>query len=438
MPTNLNNIPGFLRDVKSPYEVPDGYFNQLEKDILGKTTQSGSTGNNYFNWQNYLIWGTAVSIIGLVTVWGILTFSGDKKVNLVRNEKTSTHTTVKNNPVINVDAITVDFSNSVESELTYTISGNSEDLKIAVVVNPSYNESDIFMAIRKLPFEKDILSKIEAKFMSRYQEYKLIAEVQPSKKPTSSSKNENYIVLNPGSTMKIQSDTQRSSEFTFKLPQKICSEGEVMLDATLPGGDFTYSWNTGAKSAVLKVNKSGIYQITATSKKKNGSKITGSVDVKILPKPSEVKTHMVIGCVGTPVELNLGINNPEYKVFWNGLNSFDNMVTVNDPGLYVAVIEGCKLYVDSFYVNFTHCDVFIPNAMSPNGDGMNETFVIQNIDKFPGTEISIFNRAGQMIYSNPNYDNSWNAENQPDGTYFYKIKFPDGIVQNGAISVLRK
>ena len=46
MPTNLNNIPGFLRDVKSPYEVPDGYFNQLEKDILGKTTQSGSAGNN--------------------------------------------------------------------------------------------------------------------------------------------------------------------------------------------------------------------------------------------------------------------------------------------------------------------------------------------------------------------------------------------------------
>lgn len=437
MPTNLNNIPDFLRDVKNPYEVPDGYFDRLEKDILDQTTQGGnSTGNSRFNWQNYLIWSAAVAVVGFVSVWTILKFTDPDTVT--PTQAIHPKAEVVENPEFSTAGISVDFSTSIESELSYTVSGDVENLKISVIVNPSYAENDIFMAIRRLPFDKEVLTRIEAKFLNRYNEYHLVASSPSLKNKISSSKNENYIVLSPGSTMKIPSDTMRSSEFTFKLPQKICSEGEVMLDATLPGGDFSYSWNTGDKSAVLKVNKSGIYQITATSKKKNGSKITGSVDVKILPKPDGVKTHMVIGCVGTPVELNLGIDNPDYKIFWNGLNSFDKTVTVNDPGLYVAVVEGCRLYVDSFYVNFTHCDVFIPNAMSPNGDGINETFTIQNIDRYPGTEISIFNRAGQKVYSNPNYDNSWAAENQPEGTYFYKIKFPDGIVQNGAITVLRK
>lgn len=437
MPVNLNNIPDFLRDIKNPYKVPDDYFDHLESDIMQSIPKdnipSTTVGNH---WGSYLLWSAAGLFVAILSIWGLSTLyqSSPNENTLISNDSVYTPEQLNSSS----SAVTIEFSNSIDSEVNYSISGDNENLKISVIVNPSYSQSEIFIAISRLPFEKAIISRVEAQFLKSYQEYELVSNQKNLNLASSSSKNENYIVLSPGSTMKIPSDTIRSSEFTFKLPQKICSEGEVMLDATLPGGDFNYSWSTGDKSPVLKVNKSGIYQITATSKKKGTAKISGSVDVKILPKPSSVKSHMVIGCVGNPVELSVGIDNPDYKIFWNGLNSFNRTVSVNDPGLYVAVIEGCKLYVDSFYVNFTHCEVFIPNAFSPNNDGLNDTFVIQNIEKFPGTELNVFNRAGQLIYTNLNYDNSWKADNQTDGTYYYKIKFPDGIVQNGAISVLRK
>ena len=59
--------------------------------------------------------------------------------------------------------------------------------------------------------------------------------------------------------------------------------------------------------------------------------------------------------------------------------------------------------------------------MSPNGDGDNDFFVIQNIEFFKGNILNIYNRWGNLLYETTDYQNDWAGDGAPDGTYFYTL-----------------
>ncbi len=78
-------------------------------------------------------------------------------------------------------------------------------------------------------------------------------------------------------------------------------------------------------------------------------------------------------------------------------------------------------------------DFEIFTAVSPNGDGINDTFIIQGIAQFPNNELSIFNRWGVEVYNKKGYNNTWGGisegratiakgEELPVGTYYYVLK----------------
>ncbi len=67
----------------------------------------------------------------------------------------------------------------------------------------------------------------------------------------------------------------------------------------------------------------------------------------------------------------------------------------------------------------------IPTAFSPNGDGMNDVFMINGIENYPDNEVRILNRWGDELFYRKAYNNSSNAFNGGDldaGTYYYAIK----------------
>lgn len=72
--------------------------------------------------------------------------------------------------------------------------------------------------------------------------------------------------------------------------------------------------------------------------------------------------------------------------------------------------------------------ILIPNTFTPNGDGLNDQFVIQGLVAFDQVEINIFNRWGNVLYAHQNYDNSWNGQGLNDGTYYYLIKVRKGSI----------
>jgi len=69
--------------------------------------------------------------------------------------------------------------------------------------------------------------------------------------------------------------------------------------------------------------------------------------------------------------------------------------------------------------------IFIPQAITPNGDGKNDLFVIKDINKFPSNRLLVYNRWETEVYSAKAYDNSWdgttNGKALPDGTYYYLL-----------------
>jgi gliding motility-associated-like protein len=85
-------------------------------------------------------------------------------------------------------------------------------------------------------------------------------------------------------------------------------------------------------------------------------------------------------------------------------------------------------------------DLRIPNVISPNGDGINDKFVIEN-GKYYNLKLSIFNRWGNRIFDSNNYQNNWPATDIADGVYFYTLTStnPKEEVKEykGSVSVVR-
>jgi gliding motility-associated-like protein len=70
--------------------------------------------------------------------------------------------------------------------------------------------------------------------------------------------------------------------------------------------------------------------------------------------------------------------------------------------------------------------ILVPNAFSPNGDGINDTWVITGLSSFPGATVDVFNRYGQLVFHSENYNKAWdgtyNGNPLPVGTYYYIIE----------------
>ncbi len=96
-------------------------------------------------------------------------------------------------------------------------------------------------------------------------------------------------------------------------------------------------------------------------------------------------------------------------------------------------------------------DIFVYNGVSPNGDGLNDVWVIDCIDNFFNNNVKIFNRSGQLVYESDYYNNDdvsfdgvgnrgiyLMGNNVPDGTYFYIIDKGDGSdARSGYLELFR-
>ena len=82
-------------------------------------------------------------------------------------------------------------------------------------------------------------------------------------------------------------------------------------------------------------------------------------------------------------------------------------------------------------------EINISQAVTPNGDGINDTWMIYNIEQHPKSVIHVFNRWGSEVFYAKNYQNNWNGfykdqtQPLPDGSYYYQIDLNgDGKVDN--------
>ncbi len=128
-----------------------------------------------------------------------------------------------------------------------------------------------------------------------------------------------------------------------------------------------------------------------------------------------------------PVQLDAGGGDGSDYYIWNNGNR-DRYLTVYESGSYSVIVgnPGCAVS-DTGYVSLCNGRLFMPNAFSPNDDGINEVFKPVTSDPSVEFEMMIFDRWGQMVFETRDIYNGWEGDFRgdpcPAGNYVWKIYY---------------
>ncbi len=161
---------------------------------------------------------------------------------------------------------------------------------------------------------------------------------------------------------------------------------------------------------------------------------TDQITVKVINKPVVDAGPDRVMVIGNPIQLNAKIEGFNYDFFWGPEEGLDDTKTLHpiisaerDITLFLKAKpkeSDCPQVVDSVHVRVLPA-LIIPNAFTPNGDGINDNWHIIPLDTYPEAIITVYNRNGRIVFRSVGYTTSWNArvDNQdlPMGTYYYTI-----------------
>jgi len=124
----------------------------------------------------------------------------------------------------------------------------------------------------------------------------------------------------------------------------------------------------------------------------------------------------------------------EYLTIGNFLDSNSiYSIQIKNYGGYQAAYY----YIDDVSLTkLPNQELNIPNIITPNSDGLNDYFVIDNLPA--NHELWVYNRWGNQVYHNANYQNEWSPPDISTGVYFYILSPPCGEPYKGTVTVVRE
>jgi gliding motility-associated-like protein len=219
----------------------------------------------------------------------------------------------------------------------------------------------------------------------------------------------------------------------------ICVGGSANLTAT---GGTSYSWtpvtglnNPNIQNPIASPTVTTTYTCTVTNA--IGCSDVDIATVTVAPSPVAIFsfTPTVIFADSSYYFLDQSTGG---AISWSWDFGDGNTSTAQNPShLYTTggTFHVCLSTTNSNGCTTTACsdvivlprDVVGPNVFTPNGDGINDVLVFQNLIYYPNTMIQIYDRWGALIYENGNYLNDWNGKKGGngaecvDGTYYYVL-----------------
>jgi gliding motility-associated-like protein len=152
--------------------------------------------------------------------------------------------------------------------------------------------------------------------------------------------------------------------------------------------------------------------------------IVKSFDIKLDPKKGTATTRQI---------------GNEYYIIYIPKDDNCSTTAIDEVAYEICNQIGC----DQAMVHITTlCDgLVVRNGFSPNDDGVNDKFVIENLVDFPNTQVAVYNRWGTRVYLSKDYKNDWkgdfNGVTLPDGTYFYQVLLENGENFTGYLQISR-
>ncbi|MEM7161022.1 MAG: gliding motility-associated C-terminal domain-containing protein [Bacteroidota bacterium] len=188
----------------------------------------------------------------------------------------------------------------------------------------------------------------------------------------------------------------------------ICEDEILTLDANNTGASFF--WQNGAQAATFDVSEAGQYYVDVIfdlTSCQNSDTI--NVSEILLPQLDFGNDTMV--CQNEVFQLNPEFAFADSIVWFNG-NTEDSYRPIAPSTYHATVFNECGIAYDEIELEFIDCscNIYIPNAISANGDGINETFkpVIDNCD-FYNYEFTLMDRWGQIVFSTNEPEEEWDG-----------------------------
>jgi len=211
------------------------------------------------------------------------------------------------------------------------------------------------------------------------------------------------------------------------------TDGSIALNAE--GGNQPYSFSIVMNEHSYSGNylsglPAGTYTLEVTDV--HGCMTTNTIQ---LVEPEQFTSSYSVGmpsCSGNNdgfIEISATGGTKPYMYGWDSYYSDVPMITGLRQGQYsVSVVDAnkCTYQVASITITDMAGDcIKIPNVFTPNGDGVNDTWIIENIEMFPDATVYVFNRWGQMLYKGTGKDEPWDGSYRghyvPAGTYLYIV-----------------
>ena len=225
------------------------------------------------------------------------------------------------------------------------------------------------------------------------------------------------------------------------------NNGRVAISVSGGIQPYNYLWSDGQTGQIIDSLSPTDYSVTITD-------AAGCSWVEImtifepLPILSEIETTNA-SCPGVPdgdIVLNISGGTAPYTVLWSNSATTKDLTNITD-GTYTVEITDANLCtkIDSTIIDIfgENCVTEIPTIITPNGDGKNDVWRIENIQLYSNATIEVYTRWGKLVYRSDDgnkdpWDGTFKGQELPMDSYHYIIDFGDGskpIV--GSVTIVR-
>lgn len=256
--------------------------------------------------------------------------------------------------------------------------------------------------------------------------------------------------------LNIISDTtiDVSANVTSSLNCNGDNDGQAIVVVNTGTAPYTYQWDDPA----LQTTKEawGLYATTYNVMVTDSNGCVDSSTVIVSePDPLKIDSMTILSdqCEDGTGSISLFPEGgtPIYTYLWNTTPSQSNETIESLFGgnysVSITDANGCDTTAVFELSNENNddcdeeCSLFIPNVITPNGNGWNDTWQIKDIDCYPNCLVKVYNRWGIMLFESKGYPTKWDGRYQgkelPAGVYYYIIDLNDDETQifKGSISI---
>jgi gliding motility-associated-like protein len=241
-----------------------------------------------------------------------------------------------------------------------------------------------------------------------------------------------------------------------------------------PNSIVSYTFNNGATQTIT-LNSAGVANIISPALLNNGTYTLLSVELNSNPSCSQLQNGTanimvvsyptspsvssdVIYCLGESIEQMTATANSGGSLIWYSNSNLTDSIGFGSS--YTPLSESATYYVTELSsfpycesspsvisITFNNCEIKLPTAFTPDGDKVNDTWILDNIDEiYPKNNVRVYNRWGILVYESLDgkyeqspWDGKFNDEDLPVASYYYVIEFNDEKhnSKKGIVTIIR-